>query len=38
MFAQWTPLDRIFWKPVLKELYQCTMKGLCGNNCSLDEL
>lgn len=30
MFAQWMPLDRIFWNPVLKELYQCTMKGLCG--------
>lgn len=38
MFAQKTPLDRIFWKPVLKELYQSTMKGLCGNNCSLSEL
>lgn len=30
MFAQWMPLDRIFWNPVLKELYQCTMKRLCG--------
>lgn len=36
MFAQWTPLDRIFWKPLLKELYQCTVKGLCGSNCSLN--